>query len=131
MERILWAMQLIGTPRENMTDAKTGRTIRGIAASSGKYTGTARIIISESQFGKLQQGDVLICPITSPAWSVLFSNLGALVTDIGSVLSHPAILAREFGIPAVVATGKATKLVRDGQRVTVDGISGALEIHET
>jgi pyruvate,water dikinase len=113
MERILWAMQLIGT------------------ASSGKYTGTARIIISESQFGKLQQGDVLICPITSPAWSVLFSNLGALVTDIGSVLSHPAILAREFGIPAVVATGKATKLVRDGQRVTVDGISGALEIHET
>ena len=131
MERILWAMQRIGTPRENMTDAKTGRTIRGIAASSGKYTGTARIIISESQFGKLQPGDVLICPTTSSAWSVLFSNLGALVTDIGSVLSHPAILAREFGIPAVVATGKATKLVRDGQRVTVDGISGAVEIHET
>jgi phosphohistidine swiveling domain-containing protein len=66
--------------------------------------------------------------VTSPVWSVLFSRIGALVTDSGGILSHPAIIAREFGIPAVVATGNATSLLRDGQRVTVDGDAGVVEI---
>jgi phosphoenolpyruvate synthase/pyruvate phosphate dikinase len=71
---------------------------------------------------------VLVCPITSPVWSVLFPSIGALVTDTGGVLSHPAIIAREYQVPAVVATGNATSLLRDGQLVTVDGSSGKIDI---
>ncbi|HZI37581.1 MAG TPA: PEP-utilizing enzyme, partial [Acidimicrobiia bacterium] len=79
-------------------------------------------------FDKLQPGDVLVCPITSPAWSVLFPNVCALVTDAGAILSHSAIIAREFQIPAVVATGNATALLRDGQQVKVDGAAGTVEV---
>ena len=82
----------------------------------------------ESEFGRLRSGDVLVCPITSPAWSVLFPTVGALVTDTGGLLSHPAIIAREYAVPAVVATGNATTLLRDGQTVTVDGAAGRVEV---
>jgi phosphoenolpyruvate synthase/pyruvate phosphate dikinase len=84
--------------------------------------------MDESEFHRLQSGDVLVCPITSPVWSVLFPSIGALVTDTGGVLSHPAIIAREYQVPAVVATGNATSLLRDGQLVTVDGSSGKIDI---
>lgn len=66
--------------------------------------------------------------MTSPVWSVLFSRIGGLVTDSGGILSHPAIIAREYGVPAVVATGNATALLRDGERVTVDGNAGAVHL---
>jgi rifampicin phosphotransferase len=100
----------------------------GIPASAGTYTGTARVILDESQFGKIRAGDVLVCPTTSPVWSVLFPSVGALVTDVGGVLSHPAIIAREYGIPAVVATGNATELVHDGDSVSVNGLAGVVEV---
>jgi rifampicin phosphotransferase len=100
----------------------------GIAASPGTYTGPVRVILDESNFGKLRSGDVLVCPITSPVWSVLFPNIGALVTDTGGVLSHPAIIAREYRVPAVVATGNATALLHDNEVVTVDGTAGRIEI---
>jgi pyruvate,water dikinase len=80
----------------------------------------------ETEFDKIHPGDVLVCPATSPVWSVVFPQLGALVTDSGGLLSHPAIIAREYGIPAVVATGNATSLLRDGDRVTVDGTAGVV-----
>lgn len=102
--------------------------IEGIAAAAGVYEGTVRVIANESEFGKLRPNDVLVCPTTSPVWSVLFSNVGALVTDAGGILSHPAIIAREFGIPAVVATGNATALLEDGQRVVVDGNRGRVDL---
>jgi rifampicin phosphotransferase len=98
----------------------------GIAASPGSYTGPARIVLNETEFDKIRPGDVLVCPATSPVWSVVFPQLGALVTDSGGLLSHPAIIAREYGIPAVVATGHATSLLRDGDRVTVDGTAGVV-----
>lgn len=104
------------------------REIRGRAAARGTYTGTARVIMGEHQFDKLQPGDVLVCPITSPVWSILFGNVGALVTDTGGILSHPAIIAREYGIPAVVATGNGTALIRDGQQIEVDGDAGVVRI---
>jgi phosphoenolpyruvate synthase/pyruvate phosphate dikinase len=84
--------------------------------------------MGEHEFGKIRGGDVVVCPVTSPAWSVVFPSMGALVTDMGGILSHPAIIAREHGIPAVVGTGNATSLLRDGQTVTVDGTTGAVEI---
>lgn len=84
--------------------------------------------MNEREFDKLQSGDVLVCPATTPMWSVLFSNVGALVTNTGGILSHPAIIAREYRVPAVVATGNATSLLQDGQIVTVDGDTGKVEI---
>jgi len=74
---------------------------------------------------------VLVCPITSPVWSVLFPSVGALVTDTGGILSHPAIIAREYRVPAVVATRDATRRLRDGQPVTVDGNAGTVEMAST
>ncbi|MGH3693784.1 MAG: PEP-utilizing enzyme [Pseudonocardiaceae bacterium] len=85
--------------------------------------------MNEHEFGKLRPGDVLVCPITSPVWSVLFPNVGALVTDTGGHLAHAAIIAREYAVPAVVATGNATELLHDGQVVTVDGSAGSVQVH--
>jgi len=106
----------------------TGTNLTGIAASSGKHTGFARVIMNEGEFHKIKPGDVLVCPATTPMWSVLFANVSALVTNTGGILSHPAIIAREYRIPAVVATGNATSLLKDGQLITVDGDNGLVEI---
>lgn len=104
--------------------------IAGTAASSGRYSGRVRVIMGEHEFGKIRGGDVVVCPVTSAAWSVVFPNMGALVTDVGGILSHPAIIAREYGIPAVVGTGNATTLLHDDQWVIVDGDSGFIAIVE-
>ena len=104
------------------------RTLAGIAASPGRYTGTVRVIRSEAEFGRLRAGDVLVCPVTSAVWSVLFPSVGALVTDHGGMLSHPAIIAREYRVPAVVATCTGTARLRDGQVVAVDGTTGTVEV---
>ena len=131
MEAVAYSMERIFEPERSNRREETGvRELTGVAAAKGSYTGPARIILSEAQFDKLQPGDVLVCPITSPVWSILFAKVGALVTDSGGVLSHPAIIAREYGIPAVVATGNATQLIADGQRVVVDGESGLVRLLE-
>jgi pyruvate,water dikinase len=125
-EAFLWTVDRIFA-----TDApaSTGeRTITGVAASPGRYTGIVRIIRSEAEFHRLRAGDVLVCPVTSPVWSVVFPTIGALVTDHGGTLSHPAIIAREYRIPAVVATGSATSHLRDGCMITVDGTTGTIEV---
>ena len=127
MTVVPWYMErAISTGRGRVQQA--GANLTGIAASAGKYTGAARVIMNEHEFHKLQPGDVLVCPATTPIWSVLFSNVGALVTNTGGILSHPAIIAREYRVPAVVATGNATALLKEGQMVTVDGDSGRVEI---
>ena len=78
--------------------------LRGIGVSPGTYEGTARIVLDEDGFELIQPGDVLVCPTTSPVWSVVFPSLGGLVCDAGGAMSHAAVIAREFCIPAVVAT---------------------------
>ncbi len=125
-QALLWLVERIFAVSESTRQQDPKLT--GIAASGGTYTGPVRVLRGEADFGKLQPGDVLVCPVTSPAWSVLFPNAGALVTDTGGVLSHPAIIAREFNIPAVVATGNASALLRDDQLVRVDGTSGSVEV---
>ena len=92
----------------------------------GQLPGPVRVIRNEAEFERLRAGDVLVCPVTSPVWSVLFPSVGALVTDTGGTLSHPAIIAREYGVPAVVATGNGTSALHDGQVVTVDGTAGTV-----
>jgi pyruvate,water dikinase len=101
--------------------------LHGLAASPGRYLGPVRVIRDVTEFGKLRHGDVLVCPETTAQWSLLFPSVGALVTDRGSMLSHPAIIAREYGVPAVVATGAATSLLRDDQLVVVDGTTGQVQ----
>jgi pyruvate,water dikinase len=87
-----------------------------------------RVVLGEHEFDKIRAGDVLVCPITSPVWSVLFPSVGALVTDTSGILSHPAIIAREYRVPAVVATGNATSLLHDGRIVSVDGTAGTADL---
>lgn len=100
--------------------------VQGIPAVAGRYRGVARVIREEAEFDRLGVGEVLVCPMTSPAWSMLFERAGALVTDHGGVLSHPAVLAREYGIPAVVATRDGTRRIPDGAVVVVDGTAGVV-----
>lgn len=113
---------------QNSKTASPDGSLTGLAASPGEYTGQVRVIQDETEFSKLHVGDVLVCPTTQPPWSVLFPSIGALVTDHGGILSHPAIIAREFHIPAVVATHNATHILRDGQIVTVNGTTGRITI---
>jgi rifampicin phosphotransferase len=120
------AAYTIGTQRVE----QSGTVLRGVGAAAGRYTGRVKVLRGEADFHKLGHGDVLVCPETTAQWSVLFSNVGALVADTGGLLSHPAIIAREYRVPAVVATGNATALLRDGQLVTVDGGSGLVEVIE-
>jgi phosphohistidine swiveling domain-containing protein len=120
-------MQLLFPPEE--TGAGQGQ-LPGVPGSPGRYTGPVRLVRDEAEFPKLRPGEVLVCPITSPAWSVLFLQAGAVVTDGGGVLAHTAVIAREYGIPAVLATGAATRRLRDGDLVTVDGTAGVVTMNK-
>jgi pyruvate, water dikinase len=77
---------------------------------------------------RVRKGDILVCPVTNPTWSPIFQRIAAAVSDIGGSMSHAAIVAREFGMPAVVGTGTATQKIRDGQRIRVDGGRGVVTI---
>jgi phosphohistidine swiveling domain-containing protein len=102
--------------------------VHGLAASPGVVEGTARQVASVEEFDQVQKGEVLVCRMTNPAWVVLFTKISGLVTDAGGVASHPAVVAREFGIPAVVGTSVATDRIASGDRVRVNGTSGVVEV---
>ncbi|MFD0373801.1 PEP-utilizing enzyme [Streptomyces sp. NPDC127112] len=98
--------------------------LRGVPGSAGIAKGPVRVVHGSDGFAALRNGDVLVAAYTSPAWTPLFRRAAAIVTDTGGVASHAAIVAREFGIPAVMATADATTRLRDGQEVLVDGDHG-------
>jgi phosphohistidine swiveling domain-containing protein len=102
--------------------------IEGIAGSPGAIEGTARVVMTTDEFDQVRDGDILVCQMTNPAWVVLFTKIAGLVTDTGGTTSHPAVLSREFGIPAVIGTSIATKRIRTGDRIRVDGSKGIVEI---
>jgi pyruvate,water dikinase len=102
--------------------------IDGLGASPGVVEGIARVVLREEQFDDVRAGDILVCQMTNPAWVVLFTKIVGLVTDTGGTASHPAVLSREFGIPAVVGTSVATDQIKDGDRVRVNGNTGLVEI---
>lgn len=101
--------------------------LRGLPASTGRATGTARVIRSPEEFHRLQPGDILVCPYTDPTWTPLFALAAAVVADTGGPLSHAAIVAREYGIPAVLGVGHATNLP-EGATLLVDGTVGTVTI---
>lgn len=106
------------------------KTIDGLAASPGTYEGKARIVTEPDNFSAIEDGDVLVAEMTSSAFNVVLPLLGAIVTDKGGMLAHPAIVAREFGIPAVVSCEDATHEINDGDQLVVDGDDGKVRIVE-
>jgi phosphohistidine swiveling domain-containing protein len=114
--------------RSKETAKSSGGTLRGLGASAGVVEGTARVVDSPEQFDQVQKGELLICKMTSPAWVVLFTKIAGLVTDSGGALSHPAVVSREFGIPAVVGTRTATQTIKTGQRIRLDGAAGTVDV---
>ena len=104
--------------------------LRGFAACNGVVEGTARVIKSVKEIDRIQQGDILVCQVTNPTWSPLFQKISAAVSDIGGSMSHMAIVAREYDLPAVVGTGNASQKIRDGAKIRVDGGKGTVTILE-
>jgi phosphohistidine swiveling domain-containing protein len=107
--------------------AATG-AIHGLAASPGVVEGPARYVHSLDEFDQVRKGEILVCQMTNPAWVVLFTKIIGLVTDAGGTTSHPAVVSREFGIPAVVGTSVATQRIKTGDRIRVNGTTGVVEI---
>jgi phosphohistidine swiveling domain-containing protein len=125
-------MRAISTAIEALfghSDAVSEATVvRGTGASAGRYTGTARLVSGPAELGRLRAGEVLVTPTTTEAFNVVLPLLGAIVTDAGGLLSHPAIVSREYGIPGIVGTMDATTLIPDGALVEVDGAAGEVRV---
>ena len=102
--------------------------VDGYAASPGVVEGVARVVRNVDEIGAVQPGEVLVCPVTAPSWGPVFPKIAAAVSDIGGMMSHAAIVAREYGLPAVVGTGNATSRIKTGDRVRVDGDAGRVTI---
>jgi len=109
-------------------NAAGSNTIKGLGASAGQGTAPACVMLGPEDFSKMKPGDVIVTVIPTPAWTPLFALASAVVTDIGGPLSHSSIVAREYGIPAVLATGSATRRIPDGQMITVDGREGVVTL---
>jgi pyruvate,water dikinase len=124
--------RLLGIDLTRWMPARTGQAagniIKGAGASPGRVVGVARVIHGPDEFSQMQPGDILVASITTPAWTTLFALASGVVTDVGGLLSHSSIVAREYHIPAVLGTGVATERVRSGQRITVDGDNGVVTI---
>ena len=140
----LWRGQLRATPPQLLpkggwgdmfrrwmpaaSEEQTGDLIKGTGASAGTITAPARVLGGPQDFGSMQPGDVLVASITTPAWTSLFAMASGVVTDIGGPLSHSSIVAREYGIPAVLGTAVATRRIRSGQLIKVDGDAGTVRL---
>ena len=93
-------------------------------------TAPASVILSQNDFDKMEPGSILVAPNTTPAWTQLFAHAAGLVTDMGSILAHGSIVAREYGIPAVLGVGNGTVRIKHGQSITIDGDAGSVTLHE-
>jgi phosphohistidine swiveling domain-containing protein len=105
-----------------------GDELSGAGASPGVAEGVARVVAGQSDFARIQSGDILVTTTTTPAWTPLFPSLAGLVTETGGILCHAAVVAREYGLPAVVGASGATTAIQDGTRIRIDGGSGAISI---
>ena len=110
------------------SDEGAENELTGMAASPGSVEGIARIIYNPEEVNDLQQGEILVAPITAPSWAPVFPKIEACVTDIGGMMSHAAIVCREYGVPAVTGTGFGTDKIKTGDRIRVDGSSGKVTI---
>ena len=125
-----WMDKAFGSMMPAGLQHQVGDVIKGVGASAGRVTAPARVLTRPQDFGTMQPGDVLVARITTPAWTSLFAMASAVVTDVGGPLSHSSIVAREYGIPAVLGTGVATQRLSTGRQVTVDGDAGTVTLEQ-
>ena len=119
---------VIGLMFVQQPGSEKSSTIVGFAASPGIVVGNARLVLVPPEMERIRKGDILVTGFTSPAFNGVLPIISAVVTDRGGALSHAALVAREFGIPAVVGCGNATRLIKDGMLIKVDGVSGTVDI---
>jgi pyruvate,water dikinase len=125
-----WARPRAGAAPDVSQEMSGPNVLKGSPVSPGKVTAVASLILTPADFERMRPGSVLVCPTTTPAWTQLFPQAAGLVTDIGGILAHGSIVAREYGIPAVLGINDATQRIRDGQTITVDGDRGIVVIEE-
>src|SRR5262249_54177991 len=113
--------------QQNQSAVREAGTLQGIAASPGAITAPARVIL-DPQDARLESGEILVAPSTDPGWTPLFLKASGLVMEVGGAMAHGAIVAREYGIPAVVGVAGATERIATGSRITVDGTAGVVVI---
>ncbi len=121
-------LNLWGFPEKLGFDTETAGRVEGLGVSPGVIEGIAKVVSSPAEFDEVQPGDILVCQMTNPAWTTLFAIIGGIVCDAGGMVAHPAVMAREFGIPGVTGTGVATREIKTGDRLRVDGTNGLVEI---
>jgi phosphohistidine swiveling domain-containing protein len=102
----------------------SSKELKGVAGSPGVAEGSARVILTAAQLPEVEAGEILVCPITAPSWGPVFGRIAGAVSDIGGIMSHAAIVSREYGLPAVVGTGTGTKVIKTGDKIRVDGNTG-------
>jgi pyruvate, water dikinase len=129
-----FTIMLFGVTSENLKRwvgaEEGGSALKGMAAAPGICEGVARVLRSPDQLGELEKGEILVAPVTAPSWAPVFGKIGAVVTDIGGIMSHAAIVCREYGLPAVTGTGNASSKITSGMRLRVDGNTGTVTILE-
>ena len=128
MTIMLWGITTERVKAWATEDRDAGATISGFAGSAGTVEGPARVILDPARLGELQPGEILVAPVTSPSWTPVFGTIAAAVSDIGGIMSHAAIVSREYRLPAVVGTGNATSRIKTGDRLRVDGDAGTVTI---
>jgi pyruvate, water dikinase len=126
--RMLWGVTAETLATWAAAEGGDGQEIHGYAASPGVVEGVARVLRSVNDIGQIRDGEILVCAVTAPSWAPVFGKIKAAVSDIGGTMSHAAIVAREYGMPAVVGTGHATKLIKTGQTLRVDGDRGIVTV---
>ena len=125
---MLWGITTERVQAWAAPDRDAAATITGFAGSPGVVEGPARVILEVDRLGDLQQGEILVAPVTSPSWTPVFGTIAAAVSDVGGIMSHAAIVSREYKLPAVVGTGNATSRIKTGDRLRVDGDTGTATI---
>ena len=125
---MLWGITTDQVQQWLGADGGNKNELKGMAASGGVVEGKARVIFNPDQLGELQQGEILVAPVTAPSWGPVFGKISATVTDIGGMMSHAAIVCREYGLPAVTGTGNASTTIKTGMTLRVDGTNGTVEI---
>jgi phosphohistidine swiveling domain-containing protein len=128
MTIMLWGITTERVREWAADDRDAGSSLTGFAGSPGVVEGPARVILEIERLGELEPGEILVAPVTSPSWTPVFGKIGAAVSDIGGIMSHAAIVSREYGLPAVVGTGNATSRIKTGDRLRVDGDRGTVTI---
>jgi pyruvate,water dikinase len=127
---MLWGINQESVQEWLGSEGQDPNRLNGVAASAGKVTGRARVILDPEQLHEVEDGDILVCRITAPSWAPVFSRLSAAVSDVGGIMAHTAIVCREYGLPAVVGTGFATTTIKTGQLIEVDGGNGVVRVLE-